>query len=79
MDAEALLREHERLRAELTRLERERAVEQAELRTAVARADAAEAALHHVRSQIGGRALARRALAKARRIGRRAVRRMPGR
>ncbi|WP_306232648.1 hypothetical protein [Agrococcus beijingensis] len=78
-DPEALLRDIDRLRGELTRLERERAVERGELRSAVARAAALQAELeqrqHPLRAQ---RSLVRRGAGKAYRIARRVARRLLG-
>lgn len=77
LDAAALLRENDRLRAELTRLERERAVEHGALRAAEARADALQARLDVPPWRSAS--LARRAVAKARREARGIARRIVGR
>ncbi|MGC5076986.1 hypothetical protein [Agrococcus sp. DT81.2] len=80
LDADDLQRELDRLRAELTRLERERAVEQGELRSAVARADALQAALDRAPGPLGAPgSIARRAVSKGRRVARRVARRIIGR
>lgn len=78
-DPDALRRENDRLRAELTRLERERAVEQGALRSAVARADALQAALDGAGRFGAPASLARRAASKGRRVAGRVARRILGR